>query len=39
MLVHLWDPIDLYPYKHQFVPRIFQAVERLVADRISAGAS
>lgn len=36
MLVHLWDPIDLYPYKHQYVPRIFQAVERLVADRISA---
>jgi hypothetical protein len=36
MLVHLWDPIDLYPYKHQYVPRIFQAVERLVMDRIRA---
>lgn len=36
MLVHLWDPIELYPYKHQYVPRIFQAVERLVMDRIRA---
>jgi hypothetical protein len=38
MLVHLWDPIDVYPYKHQYVPRIFRAVERLVADRIKPSA-
>jgi hypothetical protein len=38
MLVHLWDPIEIYPYKHEYVPRIFQAVERLVMDRIGAAA-
>ncbi|MBV8170130.1 MAG: hypothetical protein JO021_25330 [Alphaproteobacteria bacterium] len=35
MLVHLWDPIEIYPYKHEFVPRIFRAVERLVDGRIA----
>jgi hypothetical protein len=35
MLVHLWDPIEIYPYKHKYVPRIFQAVERLVASRMT----
>jgi hypothetical protein len=35
MLVHLWDPIEVYPYKHEFVPRIFRAVERLVERRIA----
>jgi tetratricopeptide (TPR) repeat protein len=38
MLVHMWDPIEIYPYKHQYVPRIFQAVERLVANRITRAA-
>jgi tetratricopeptide (TPR) repeat protein len=35
MLVHLWDPIEIYPYKHRYVPRIFRAVEDLVARRIA----
>jgi hypothetical protein len=30
MLVHTSDPIELYPYKHQFVPRIYRAVERML---------
>ncbi len=34
MLVHLWDPIEIYPYKHRYVPRIFRAVEQLVERRI-----
>jgi tetratricopeptide (TPR) repeat protein len=33
MLVHLWDPIEIYPYKHRYVPRIFRAVEALVDGR------
>ncbi|HUN28816.1 MAG TPA: hypothetical protein VMV65_03340 [Alphaproteobacteria bacterium] len=33
MLVHTSDPIDLYPYKHQFVPRIYQAVEQMIERR------
>jgi hypothetical protein len=39
MLVHLWDPVELYPYKHQYVPRILQAVERLVMERIRTAVS
>jgi hypothetical protein len=39
MLVHLWDPIEVYPYKHEFVPRIFRAVERLVDRRIAGARS
>lgn len=30
MLVHASDPISLYPYKHEFIPRIFRAVERMI---------
>jgi hypothetical protein len=33
MLVHASDPIDLYPYKHEFVPRIFRAVEHMIDRR------
>ena len=33
MLVHLRDPVELYPYKHAVVPAIFQAVEALL-DRV-----
>jgi tetratricopeptide (TPR) repeat protein len=33
MLVHTSDPIDLYPYKHEFVPRIYQALEKMVDGR------
>ncbi len=36
MLVHTSDPIDLYPYKHEFVPRIFRALERMVDRRKGA---
>jgi hypothetical protein len=35
MLVHTSDPIDTFPYKHQFIPRIYAAVERMI-DRRSA---
>lgn len=30
MIVHLGDPAELYPYKHKYVPRIPQALERLI---------
>ena len=36
MLVHTSDPIDLYPYKHEFVPRIYRAVERMIDRRRAA---
>lgn len=35
IIVHLADPIDLYPYKHRAVPRIFAAVEALVDSRVA----
>ncbi len=34
MVVHASDPVDLYPYKREFVPRIFRAVERMIDARI-----
>jgi tetratricopeptide (TPR) repeat protein len=30
MIVHLADPIELYPYKHKYVPRIPAALEMLI---------
>jgi len=33
MLVHTSDPVDLYPYKHRFVPRIYRAVEQMIDRR------
>ncbi|MBV8423813.1 MAG: hypothetical protein JO349_01375 [Candidatus Eremiobacteraeota bacterium] len=36
MIVHLGDPQDMYPYKHRYVPRIPQALERLIKTRSSA---
>ena len=33
MLVHTSDPIDLYPYKHRYVPRIYRALERMIDKR------
>ena len=36
MLVHTSDPVDLYPYKREFVPRIYRAVERMIDKRIAA---
>jgi tetratricopeptide (TPR) repeat protein len=36
MLVHTTDPVELYPYKHEFVPRIYRALERMVDRRKGA---
>jgi hypothetical protein len=36
MLVHTTDPVDLYPYKHEFVPRIYRALERMLDRRKGA---
>ena len=36
MLVHTTDPVDLYPYKHEFVPRIYRAIERMIDARKAA---
>ncbi|MBV8489726.1 MAG: tetratricopeptide repeat protein [Candidatus Eremiobacteraeota bacterium] len=33
MLVHTTDPVELYPYKHEYVPRIYRALEALI-DRL-----
>jgi hypothetical protein len=34
MIVHMRDPIDLYPYKAKYVPRVIAALERLFDDRL-----
>jgi tetratricopeptide (TPR) repeat protein len=36
MLVHTSDPADVYPYKQQFIPRIYRAVERMIDSRKQA---
>lgn len=36
MLVHSSDPVELYPYKHEYVPRIYRAVERMLDRRKTA---
>lgn len=36
MLVHTSDPEDLYPYKKQYIPRIYRAVEGMLDRRKSA---
>jgi len=38
MIVHLRDPVDLYPYKAQYVPRVVVALERLFAQRLGRSA-
>ncbi len=35
MVVHLMDSAEVFPYKHQYVPRIFKAVMRLLERRAS----
>jgi tetratricopeptide (TPR) repeat protein len=35
MIVHLRDPVALYPYKVQYVPRIIRALEQLLDQRVS----
>lgn len=37
MLVHTSDPADVYPYKQQYIPRIYRAVERMIDSRKSPG--
>jgi hypothetical protein len=34
MIVHTRDPIDLYPYKAKYVPRVIAALERLFDKRL-----
>jgi hypothetical protein len=34
MLVHLDDSVETFPYKHRAVPRIFAAIDRMVARRL-----
>lgn len=33
MLVHTSDPIELYPYKQRFIPRIYRAIEMMLDAR------
>ncbi|MDQ6929348.1 MAG: tetratricopeptide repeat protein [Candidatus Eremiobacteraeota bacterium] len=35
VIVHVSDPVDIYPYKHTYVPRIFAAVERMLDTHIA----
>lgn len=39
MIVHLGDRIELYPYKHRYVPRIPAALEVLIASRAAGSRS
>ncbi len=34
MIVHMRDPVDLYPYKARYVPRVINALERLFDARL-----
>jgi hypothetical protein len=36
MLVHLSDPADLFPYKHRYLPPLFQAVDAMVLRHAAA---
>ncbi len=36
MLVHLHDSKIDYPYKHRYVPRIFEAISRMILRRVAA---
>ncbi len=36
MLVHTSDPIERYPYKHRYIPRIYRAVEQMIDRRKAA---
>jgi tetratricopeptide (TPR) repeat protein len=39
MIVHMRDPIDLYPYKARYVPRIVRALEALFDARLARAAA
>lgn len=36
-IIHLMDPIDLFPYKHMQMPRVFAAFEALLRRKIAEG--
>jgi hypothetical protein len=36
MLVHLTDPVELFPYKHRYLPPLFQAVDAMVLKHAAA---
>jgi tetratricopeptide (TPR) repeat protein len=38
VIVHLADPVELYPYKRKYVPRIPAALERLIRSSLSSRA-
>ena len=38
MLVHCNDPIDVYPYKHEYIPRVIAAFDALLAAKIAGTA-
>jgi tetratricopeptide (TPR) repeat protein len=38
MIVHMRDPVDLYPYKAEYVPRVIHALERLFDKRLGRDA-
>lgn len=35
MIVHMGDPIEIYPYKHQYIPRIVDALDRMFSRSIA----
>ncbi|HEY1976582.1 MAG TPA: tetratricopeptide repeat protein [Candidatus Baltobacteraceae bacterium] len=37
MLVHTSDPVEIYPYKHEYVPRIYRAIEAMIDRRKESG--
>ncbi len=37
MLAHLNDPIEMFPYKHLFVPRVRDAFDAMVARWVAKG--
>ncbi|MBI1778945.1 MAG: tetratricopeptide repeat protein [Proteobacteria bacterium] len=39
IIVHLFDSIEMFPYKHRYVPLLFQAVERMIQSKIAADSS
>ena len=38
MLVHCNDPIDVYPYKHEYIPRVIAAFDALLGAKIAGTA-
>ncbi len=38
IIVHLFDSIEMFPYKHRYVPLLFQAVDRMIQNRVAKSA-